>query len=78
MSDPDVDLDMLDRAAVRELGGAPAVLVDVLDDWLFQAHGTSSSAHYVQMFLELLAVAGYRVTPIDAPAFEDVMPAAVD
>lgn len=75
---PTDDLDRLDRDALRTMGGAPAALVDVLDEWLLTQHGVTSSAHCVGAFLDLLAAEGYRVTPIEAPAFADVLPPSPD
>ncbi len=73
------DLDGLTRDALRELGGPPAALVDVLDDWLLREHGVLSGSHCVGSFLDLLAAEGYRVTPIDpGPTFEELLPASPD
>ncbi len=57
------DLDRLGRDQVRELGGAAAALVDVLDDWLLREHGLTSGWHHVGSFLHLLAAEGYCVVP---------------
>ena len=81
----DVDLgehlDRLPRAelAVTELGEMPYHVAQVLDAWLFEQHGVSSSHHGVGAFLDGLAAAGYRVTPIDpGPSFAELLPPATD
>lgn len=73
---PDPDLDTLTRGQLAEWAHMPeiAATADVLDEWLLRAHGVTSSAHNVGLFLDLLAAEGYRVEPIEAPSFEDVMP----
>lgn len=78
MSDPidyrDPDLDELTRAQLGEYDDRAAKVADVLDDWLHRAHGVTPSAHNVGLFLDLLAAEGYRVEPIEAPTFAEVMP----
>jgi hypothetical protein len=73
---PDPDLDDLTRADLAELAHLPASAVaDVLDEWLLRAHGVTSSAHNVGLFLDLLAADGYRVTAIDpGPPIESLLP----
>lgn len=71
------DLDTLTRAQLHELG-MPGEVADVLDDWLHRNHGMISGRHYAGDFLEALATAGYRVEAIEAPSFEELLPAAVD
>ncbi len=73
-------LDRLPRAELgnTELGPMPAVVAFVLDDWMFTQHGVLSGHHGVGVFLDLLAAAGYRVTPIAAPRFDDLMPPSPD
>jgi glycine/D-amino acid oxidase-like deaminating enzyme len=66
------DLDRLSRDQVRELDPLYGPVIDVLDDWLFAQHGVTSSHHCVGAFLDALAAAGYRVTPIEpGPTFAD-------
>ena len=79
MSD-EFDLDRLRRTELREtgLGDVPGDVADVLDEWLHTQHGILSSSHNVGAFLEMLAAAGYRITPAEAPAFDTLMPAATD
>lgn len=73
-------LDSLPRAglAETELGRMPYDLAQVLDGWLHTQHGVTSGAHCAGAFLDELAAAGYRVTPIEAPPFEELLPASVD
>lgn len=73
---PDPDLDTLTRADLAELAHLPAAAVaDVLDDWLLRAHGITSSGHNVGLFLDLLAAAGFQVTPIDpGPPIGSLLP----
>lgn len=77
---PDPDLDDLTRGELAELAHLPAATVaDVLDEWLLRAHGITSSAHNVGLFLDLLAADGYRVEPIDpGPPIESLLPQAVE
>jgi hypothetical protein len=75
---PDDDLDRLGRDAVRTMGGAPAALVDVLDEWLLTQHGMTSGAHCVGAFLDLLAAEGYQVTPTPPAEFADLLPPSPD
>ena len=74
------DLDDLPRAQLRDgpLGDMPGDVADVLDGWLFEQLGVASSHHNVGAFLDALADRGYRIIPIEAPAFEQLMPAATD
>lgn len=78
--DYEPDLDDLPRSQLREglLGDMPGDVADVLDEWLFEQHGVASSHHHVGAFLEMLADRGYRVTPIEKPAFDTLLPAATD
>ena len=84
MAGDDVDLgehlDRLPRAelAETELGPMPYDLAQVLDTWLHTQHGMISGRHCVGAFLDELAAAGYRVTPIEAPAFEQLLPPSTD
>lgn len=64
---PDPDLDSLTREQLAELDGPASVVADVLDDWLYRAHGRISGGHNVGLFLDLLAAEGYRVEKIQAP-----------
>jgi hypothetical protein len=77
---PDPDIDSLTRADLREWAHMPelSAVADVLDDWLLRAHGVTSSAHNVGLFLDLLAAEGYRVEPIEAPTFAEIMPEVRD
>ena len=78
---PEPDLDDLPRAQLRDtgLGDMPGDLGDVLDDWLHRNHGILSGRHYVGDFLDQLAAAGYRVTPIDpGPPIGQLLPSAGD
>lgn len=61
----EIDLDRMTRAELSELGGAPPVVAQVLDEWNHREHGVTSSAHGVGLFLDLLAAEGYRVEPIE-------------
>jgi hypothetical protein len=75
------ELDDLPRSQLREgsLGDMPGDVADVLDDWLHEQHGVTSSHHGVGSFLEGLADAGYRVTKIDpGPSFEELLPAPTE
>lgn len=76
--EPDTDLDSLPRSelAATELGEMPYRLAQVLDTWLHTQHGVLSSHHGVGAFLDELAAAGYRVTPIDP--FEELIPPSPD
>lgn len=76
----DVDLDRLPRAELAETqhGNMPAVVAAVLDQWLFEQHGVASSHHNVGAFLDALAADGYRVTRVEAPEFDQLIPPAVD
>ena len=78
--DVEPDLDSLTRAQLAELAHMPevAATAGVLDDWLMRLHGTASSMHGVGLFLDLLAAEGFRVTPIEAAALEDVLPPSAD
>lgn len=78
MTDYEPGLDELSRGQLRELDGAPAVVADVLDEWNHRLHGVTSGDHGVGLFLDLLAARGYRVEPIPAIEFADVLPPAVD
>lgn len=71
------DLDDLRRDQLHELG-MPGVVADILDDWLVSQHGVMSSHHGVGAFLDELAARGYRVTKIEVPAFEELLPASSD
>lgn len=73
---PDPDIDSLTRADLREWAHMPelAAVADVLDEWMLRAHGVTSSAHNVGLFLDLLAAEGYRVGPIETATLLDVMP----
>lgn len=71
----ELDLDSLPRA---ELGAMPYDVAKVLDVWLHEQHGVISSHHGVGAFLDALAAAGYRVTPIVVPPLEQLLPAATD
>lgn len=75
----ETDLDDLRRAELRETeyGDMPGDLAEVLDEWLHDEHGVISSHHRVGSFLDRLAAAGYRVTKIEAPSFEEVLPLKV-
>lgn len=76
--DVEHDLDDLTRGQLHELG-MPGVVSDILDDWLHEQHGVTSSHHGVGAFLDALAAAGYRVTAIDpGPSFEELLPASID
>jgi hypothetical protein len=72
------DLDRLTRAELADVDADAAAVAAVLDAWLYSEHGVASSHHGAGAFLDELAAAGYRVTPIEAPAFADVFPAATD
>lgn len=81
MTDDSYDLDRLPRAelAETELGDMPYDVAKVLDIWLHEQHGVTSSHHGVGAFLDELAAAGYRVTAIDpGPPIEQLLPAARD
>lgn len=75
--DYEPDLDDLRRDQLHELG-MPGDVADVLDDWLHRNHGILSGRHYVGDFLDSLAAAGYRVAKIEAPSFEELLPASLD
>jgi hypothetical protein len=72
--DVDPDLDDLTRAELAELGGAPPVVAQVLDEWNQRHTGITSSSHGVGLFLDLLGAEGYRVTPIEAPDIGTLLP----
>jgi hypothetical protein len=75
------DLDDPPRSELREgpLGDMPGDVADVLDDWLHEQHGVTSSHHGVGSFLDGLAAVGYRVTRIETgPSFEELLPAPTD
>jgi hypothetical protein len=76
--DDDPDLDSLTRAQVAEVDERAYAVLSVLDDWLFTEHGVLSGSHSVGHFLDLLAAAGYRVEPIEAPALDELLPPATD
>ena len=72
---PDPDLDDLTRAQLHELNGPAGPVADVLDEWLFRNYGITSSSHGVGLFLDLLAVEGWRVTKIDpGPPLDELLP----
>jgi hypothetical protein len=71
------DLDNLRRDQLHELG-MPGDVADVLDGWLHEQHGVMSSHHGVGSFLDALAAVGYRVTRIEVPAFDELLPASAD
>lgn len=71
---PDPNLDHQTRAELAELNGPAADTAAVLDEWLMRAHGVMSSAHYVGLFLDLLADRGWRVEPIQAPSLDELLP----
>lgn len=60
------DLDNLNRAELRgtEFGNMPGDFADILDEWLHEEHGVTSSHHGVGSFLYRLAAAGYMIIPI--------------
>lgn len=63
--DEDVDdLDTLTRADLAERDGPAYTVACVLDDWNRRLHGVISGHHGAGLFLDLLAVEGWRVTPI--------------
>ncbi len=74
------DLDRMPRAELREteLGDMPGDVAEALDDWLHRNHGVLSSSHNVGDFLDELAARGYRVTKIEVPTFDDLLPASTD
>jgi hypothetical protein len=74
----DPDLDTLDRSQLAELAGPASAVAEVLDEWRHRLHGIISSEHGVGLFLDLLAARGFRVEPIEAPAFADVLSAPTD
>lgn len=61
------------------LNGMPAELDAVLHAWLRgNLYSLLSGMHHVGDFLDRLAAAGYRVTPIEAPSFEQLLPPSPD
>lgn len=74
--DYEPDLDDLPRSQLREgaLGDMPGDVADVLDEWLHDEHGVISSHHRLGSFLDRLAAVGYRVTKIEVPSFEELLP----
>ena len=72
------DLDDLTRAQLREIDKLPGDVAGVLDEWLATQHGVFSSHHGVGSFLDGLAAAGYRVTPIPRSDIADLLPPATD
>lgn len=70
--DPDPPLDEVDWDELDEVDPKARVVADVLEKW-GQAR-CCLRHHMVGTFLDLLAAEGYRVEPIQAPAFEDVLP----
>lgn len=73
----DPELDDLTRAQLAEIGGAPAAVARVHDQWLRAHHGIlGSSGHWAGDFLDLLAAEGYQVVPIEVPEFAAVLPAS--
>lgn len=52
----------LDRLIRAQLGDWEKA-ADALDDWLMRVHGTTTGLHNLGLLLDLLADAGYTVTP---------------
>lgn len=81
MSEPqeyEPDLDDLTRDQLAEVNPMAHTVAEVLDEWNHRLRGIIASDHSVGLFLDLLAAEGYRVAPIEAPEFADVLPAASD
>ena len=77
--DPDgADLDRMTRDQLAELPGPEHAVAQVLDEWNHRSHGLISSSHGVGLFLDLLAVEGYRVTPIQEIDPSDLLPPSTD
>ncbi len=77
--EPDLDDLRRDQLWETELGDMPGHVANVLDDWLLEQHGVTSSRHGVGVFLEALADAGYRVTQIEpGPPIKELLPASTD
>lgn len=76
----DPELDDLTRAELAELSGPAAVVAETLDQWVRELHGVHGSLrHGAGLFLDLLAAAGHRVTPIDpGPPLDQLLPPPKD
>lgn len=70
---PDPDLDTLTVAELSELDGPAAVVAAALGELSSTARGVGG--HGAGTFLDILAAAGYRVTPIDpGPPITELLP----
>lgn len=69
---PDPNLDDLNEDELAEYDGIAADVAGVLSQWYEER--CCCRHHMVGTFLDLLAVAGYRVHAIVAPSFEEIMP----
>ena len=77
--EPHLDDLRRDQLWETEHGDMPGHVANVLDDWLLEQHGVTSSRHGVGSFLDGLAAVGYRVTRIDpGPSFEELLPAPTE
>jgi hypothetical protein len=64
---PDPDLDDIPRRELGEIDPMHPVVADCLTSWLGHQLIERASDHGVGTFLDELAAAGYRVTPIEVP-----------
>lgn len=62
--EPDMDLDDIPTRELGEHDAMYAVLLDCLESWADTRIINHSTGHMIGHFLEELAAAGYRVTPI--------------
>lgn len=69
---PDPNLDDLNEDELAEYDGIAADVAGVLTQWYEER--CCCRHHMVGTFLDLLAAAGYRVTAINAPTFEEILP----
>lgn len=69
---PDPPLDDLSEDELAEVDPKASVVASVLGRWYDER--CCCRHHMVGTFLDLLAAEGYRVEPIEAPSFEDVLP----
>lgn len=70
MSDDDHEgLDDLTRDELAERDGPGYAVACVLDEWKQRLHGLTSSDHGAGLFLDLLAIEGWRVERIEVPSW---------
>lgn len=76
---PEPEPDDLTRAQLAEYDPMWSAVADTLDEWMIRMHGIMSSHHNAGLFLELLALQGYRVERMEPPTpVEQLLPAPTE